>query len=177
MDDGRRAEAVSTLVEQHYELLYRFAYRLSGSAADAEDLTQHAFLTAQRKLDQLREPDKARSWLLAVVRNAFLKDCRRNQGVSFSVLPPAQEPFVDGETAAILNADTVQMALQELPEEFRTPLILFYFQELSYKQIAELLEVPIGTVMSRLSRGKSQLRKRLAPAESETEYVEPVANR
>jgi RNA polymerase sigma-70 factor (ECF subfamily) len=169
MDDGRRAAAVCSLVEQHYDLLYRFAYRLSGSAADAEDLTQQAFLTAQAKLEQLREPDKARAWLLTVVRNAFFKQRRRDKGLTVSPLDAVPEPSVEEYATPLDDVDAVQNVLQELPEEFRIPLVLFYFQELSYKQIAELLDVPIGTVMSRLSRGKAHLRKRLAPEEVGTE--------
>ena len=163
MDDGQRACAVTRLVDEHYELLYRFAYRLSGSGADAEDLVQQAFLTAHRKLDQLREPDKARAWLIAVVRNVYRKSLRRDRPYPFSSLDQTPEPSVDGELGPEIDTESVQAALNELPEEFRTPLILFYFEEFSYKQIADLLEVPIGTVMSRLSRAKNHLRQRLQP--------------
>jgi RNA polymerase sigma-70 factor (ECF subfamily) len=163
MDDGQRACAVTRLVDEHYELLYRFAYRLSGSAADAEDLVQQAFLTAHRKLDQLREPEKARAWLIAVVRNIYRKSLRRERPLSFSSLDQEPEPGEQRGDDPTIDSESVQAALNALPEEFRTPLILFYFEDFSYKQVAEMLEVPIGTVMSRLSRAKGHLRQRLQP--------------
>lgn len=160
MSGGDRARVVTQLVEEHYELLYRFAYRLSGSAADAEDLTQQAFLTAQEKLGQLREDGKARSWLLTIVRNTYLKSRRRPDFASFAEFDGselADDPVPDGP----IDEEELQAALNEMPTEFRLPVILFYFQEMSYKQIADHLGVPAGTVMSRLSRGKAFLRKRL----------------
>lgn len=156
-------QPLTTLIEEHSEFLYRFAYRLSGSAADAEDLVQQAFLAAHAKLDQLREASKARAWLLAVVRNAYRKSCRRERPVPFSTVRTAPEPITESDLEQLLNADSVQDALSDLPEEFRAAIILFYFNDLSYKDIAELLEIPIGTVMSRLARGKAQLRQRLLP--------------
>ena len=161
MADGERARIVEELVRQHYELLYRFAYRLSGSAADAEDLVQQAFLTAQTKLDQLRETDKARSWLLTIVRNSFLKGKRRPDFAAFESFDHLADVNLDGELDGPIDREEIQAVLNEMPEEFRTPLILFYFQEQSYKEVAEQMETPIGTVMSRLSRAKSFLRSRL----------------
>jgi RNA polymerase sigma-70 factor, ECF subfamily len=161
MSDGERAGVIAELVQEHYELLYRFAYRLCGSAADAEDLTQQAFLTAQAKLDQLREPEKARSWLLTIVRNQFLKTRRRHDFHLFESFDQLLSTDPEGETDGPVDAEDLQAVLDEMPEEFRTPIVLFYFQELSYKEIAEQMDTPIGTVMSRLSRGKSFLRGRL----------------
>jgi RNA polymerase sigma-70 factor, ECF subfamily len=172
MDDGSRAPAVSELVEQHYELLYRFAYRLSGSAADAEDLVQQAFLAAHSKLGQLREASKARAWLIAVVRNAYRKSLRKDRPLPFATTGEVPEPCDEGAAAQALekmtDVESVQAALAELPEEFRAAVILFYFDDFSYREIADILEVPIGTVMSRLSRGKAHLRQRLAPL-----YLDP----
>src|SRR5579872_675753 len=71
-----RASKLADLVERYYALLYRYAYRLTGCEADAEDLTQHAFLTAQAKWDQLRDESKAKSWLFTIARNAYLKELR-----------------------------------------------------------------------------------------------------
>lgn len=164
--------SISDLVEEHYELLHRFAYRLSGSSADAEDLVQQAFLTAQTKLEQLRNPEKARSWLFTIVHNTFRKQLRRHNPTVFSTLKTEPEPEVDSEVEAIADADALQTALNELSEEYRTPLILFYFEDFSYKQIAEMLEIPIGTVMSRLSRGKAHLRERMAPAMEATPHAD-----
>lgn len=163
MNGPQSRQPLTALIEEHSEFLYRFAYRLTGSAADAEDLVQQVFLAAHAKFDQLREPDKARAWLVAILRNALRKNHRRERPLPVTDAGGAIEPVAESELEQLLNADSVQAALSELPEEFRATLVLFYFDELSYKEIAELLDVPIGTVMSRLSRGKAHLRQRLLP--------------
>jgi RNA polymerase sigma-70 factor (ECF subfamily) len=160
---GTEMLALAALVEEHSEMLFRYAYRLSGSAADAEDLTQQTFLAAHRHLDQLREAGRARSWLCAILRNVYLKQLRSNGGLEFDSLQDVAEPASEVALDHPIDEEQLQSALLELPEEYRSPVILFYFGELSYKEIAEQLEVPIGTVMSRLARAKSLLKKRLSP--------------
>ncbi len=153
---------VRALVDQHYEMLYRFAYRLSGSGAEAEDLTQDTFCTAQEKIAQLRDPASARGWLCKILRNHFLMARRRYTEVSIESLEDlAVEPATAEDGPREIDAERVQEVLRELPEPFRTPVILFYFEEFSYRQIAEQLGVPIGTVMSRLARAKNFLRAHL----------------
>ena len=164
MDDGSRAPEMTDLVEQHYSLLYRIAYRLTGSVADAEDLTQQAFLTAQRKLHQLREPSNARAWLCTIVKNAFFKSCRTRHDEVVS-LERVAEPTLSSPEEVFVDREELQHLLDELPEEFRVPLVLFYFGELTYKDIAEQMDVPMGTIMSRLARGKAHLRNRLTQTE------------
>ena len=154
---------IATLVEQHYESLYRFAFRLTGKSADAEDLTQQTYLDAQRKLDTLREPDKARAWLFMIVRNLYRRRLRDQGSRSEVTLEAVGEPVSEEVSLQPLDSEGLQSVLDALPEEFRTVLVLFYFQELSYREISEQLDVPIGTVMSRLSRGKKHLRERMSP--------------
>ena len=160
MTDGAGALSLFDLVERHYALLYRYAYRLTGSEADAEDLTQQTFLTAQHKLDQLRDVERAKSWLCAILRNAYLKELRAPSSVPFGSLESFVEPEWHGEEPEF-DQEQLQNVLNDLPEEYRTPLVLFYFQDFSYKEIAEQMGVPPGTVMSRLSRGKAYLRQQL----------------
>jgi len=158
---------VASLVEQHYESLYRYAYRLSGSAADAEDLSQEAFCKAHTQFAQLRDPERAKPWLFSILRNAYLHRLRTektHRPISLDAI---------GDVAAELppevpeiGSEQLQMALNELPEEFRTPVILFYFEEMSYRDIAEQMDLPIGTVMSRLARAKSHLKNRLVASGS-----------
>lgn len=158
---GNRA-SVERLVEEHYAALYRYAYRLSGSTADAEDLTQETFCTAQVKLRQLRDPARARQWLFSILRNAYLHRARaRRQApcVSLDGLAEVPEPLPD--PLPPVEPERLQQALNELPEGFRTPLIMFYFEEFSYRDIAEQMDLPLGTVMSRLARAKAHLRGRL----------------
>lgn len=154
------------LVDENYRLVYRFALRLSGSESDAEDLTQQTFLSAHRHWDQLREPERVRSWLLSITRNAYLKRSRQPRQIPFSTMESPPDP-VGSIPATAVDEEQLRRTLEELPEEYRTPLILYYFEEFSYRDIAELLSIPIGTVMSRLSRAKTHLRTRLGPSVEE----------
>ncbi len=153
---------VRLLVDEHYRSLYRYAYRLSGSVADAEDLTQEAFCTAHERIGQLRDPACARAWLFRILRNHYLVRLRSKPPLpTVSMDELANQPDHTDETPRDWDAEDLQRALDEMPEAFRTPIILFYFEQYSYREIAELLGVPIGTVMSRLARAKAFLRSRL----------------
>lgn len=155
-------QAIGELVNRHYAVLYRFAYRLTGNATDAEDLTQQTFLTAQRKIHQLREKDHSRSWLFTIARNGFLKSLRSQPTGTPVSLDAVGEPEQPDNFDVPVDSERLQAALNELTEEFRIPLILYYFKDFSYKDIARQMELPMGTVMSRLARGKAFLRRRLA---------------
>jgi RNA polymerase sigma-70 factor (ECF subfamily) len=164
MSEDRSMPNIAELVEKYHQAVYRYAFRLSGSAADAEDLTQQAFLAAQQKLGQLRKPESARSWLFTILRNCFLKSVRRPGHLLASSLEldmdsvPEEVPK-EGD----LDAELLQKSLDELPENFRLVLVMFYFEDCSYREIAEKLDLPIGTVMSRLARAKGHLRSKLLP--------------
>ncbi|CAN5471921.1 N/A [soil metagenome] len=151
--------SIEALVEQYYQSLYCYAFRLTGSAMDAEDLTQESFCRAQLCGDQLREPSKAKAWLFRILRNLYLHRLRseRNRGERIQIDPDAL-PEETGEALEHVDSEALQRVLSELPEVFRTPLILYYFEDFSYRDIAEQMELPIGTVMSRLARAKAQLR-------------------
>ncbi len=155
------------LINAHYEALYRYAYRLSGSSADAEDLTQETFGKALARLPQLREPDRAKAWLFRILRNLYLhkiRDQKRHKVIPLDTTGDLPARVSDDHTLDIDPAK-LQQALDELDETFRTPIILFYFGEFSYRDIAAQMDLPIGTVMSRLARGKSYLRTRLSPTD------------
>lgn len=169
------AERLRQLVDDHYRSVYGFAYRLTGSAADGEDLTQHAFLVAQQKLDQLQDPQRVRGWLFAIVRNRYFKQYRAEQ--FHYALPddydlPAADCAAERGQVAEFDSEDLQGALDRLPEIFRSPLILFYFGELSYQEIAGTLEIPLGTVMSRLSRGRLSLKQLLLSSRSPQPVVD-----
>jgi RNA polymerase sigma-70 factor, ECF subfamily len=158
---------VQQLVDDYYAALYRYAYRLSGSAADADDLTQEAFCKAQLNLRQLRDASRARPWLFSILRNAYLHRVRADRQVRWVPLEVAAEiaeAAADTDVPPEVDPERLQQALAELPEGFRTPVILFYFEEFSYRDIAEQMDLPIGTVMSRLARAKGHLRARLLAA-------------
>jgi len=164
------------LIDSHYESLYRYAYRLAGNESDASDLTQETFSKALTRLNQLRDPLLAKSWLFRILRNAFLHkvrdERRRNIQPLDSVGELAQEL---PEELPSVEPGALQNALNELDETFRTPLILFYFEEFSYREIAEQMELPIGTVMSRLARAKGYLREKLFPHDDRTADAEHPA--
>jgi RNA polymerase sigma-70 factor (ECF subfamily) len=159
---GRQA-SVQSLVDEHYEALYRYAYRLSGRATDAEDLVQETFCKAQEKLSQLREPERAKAWLFSILRNGYLHRFRASQHPRMLTLEEIHDFPEPAENLPEVEPEKLQQALNDLPEVFRTPVIMFYFEEFSYRDIAEQMEVPIGTVMSRLARAKAFLRDRLFP--------------
>jgi len=176
MDQRRNSRAIAELIEQYYVLVYRYAYRLTGSVADAEDLTQETFLLAQANLGQLREPSRAKGWLCAIVRNEYLKHWKRRRIVDFVSLEAFGEPAGGFPVESDIDEERLQKALNQIPEEFRTTLILFYFHDFSYKEIAAHLKVPMGTVMSRLARGKTHLRRLLIdmPQGASTDAAAPA---
>ena len=170
---GLAASGLPALVNAHYEGLFRYAFRLTGSSADAEDLTQETFGKAFTRLSQLREEDRAKAWLFRILRNLYLhkvRDDKRHRVVPLDAVGELVGKEMH-ETPEI-EPEHLQQALNELEEGFRTPLILFYFEEFSYREIAEQMELPIGTVMSRLARAKSYLRAKLCPELDEPESTQ-----
>ena len=153
------------VVENHYRALYQFALSLTGSEADAWDLTQHTFYTWSIKGEQLRDGSKAKSWLFTTLYRAFLQE-RRNE----TRFPHYELTQVGGELPWVctdfdrgLDSEKMLEALSQIDETFRAPLALFYLDDCPYKQIAQVLNVPLGTVKSRIARGIAQLQKLLAP--------------
>jgi RNA polymerase sigma-70 factor (ECF subfamily) len=161
------------LVEAHYPSLYRYAYRLTGKGSEAEDLTQETFCQAHTKLAQLRDWDRARYWLFAILRNLYLHRLRAEKKENaLSLESCADLPERVQEPLPEIDPQRLQEALNELPESFRSAVILYYFEDFSYRDIAEQMDLPIGTVMSRLARAKAHLRATLlTPA---TVYVAPA---
>jgi RNA polymerase sigma-70 factor (ECF subfamily) len=159
-----RRPSIEVLVFEHYQDLYRFAYRLTGVAADAEDLTQETFYRAQEALSRLRHPRRAKAWLFRILRNLYLQDRRQESARSYLPWTAVEEEFSLPAEAVTrsLQEERLQAALLQIEEIYRTPVILFYFGSFSYQEIAELLDLPPGTVMSRLARGKTALRRLLS---------------
>ncbi|MBN2021892.1 MAG: sigma-70 family RNA polymerase sigma factor [Pirellulales bacterium] len=172
MPDDRVTIDIAELVALYHEAVYRYAYRLCGGPHDAEDLTQQVFLIAQQKLAQLREPDAARSWLFTILKHGFLKSLRRERPALMGSLElsveniPANVPEADQ-----IDRERLRQALGELPPKHRLMLVMFYYEDCSYRDIAERLELPIGTVMSRLARAKQRLRARLFGTEPPARHV------
>jgi RNA polymerase sigma-70 factor (ECF subfamily) len=169
-------EAFKQLVDAHYAPLYRFALSLARNGSDAGDLVQQTFFIWATKGHGLRELSKVKSWLFTTLYREFLRGRRRDsRSSSLEDLPAGEkEPLAeDVDRVSRIDAGAVMAALQTVDETFRAPLTLFYIEDMSYQEIATALEVPIGTVMSRLSRGKIQLRIALERVESPGAKVLP----
>ncbi len=151
------------LIDTWYDPLYRFALSLSRNGDDALDLTQQTFARWAEKGHGLRDGDKAKSWLFTVLYREFLDSRRLKQReVVGGVEVILDRQSTDGGSAATkIDAKAAVAALWELEEVFRAPLTLFYLENHSYKEIAEVLDLPIGTVMSRIARAKEHLRVKL----------------
>lgn len=164
MDGDGEFPCIEQLVDQYLGALYRYGYRLCGSSTDAEDLVQETFLIAHKKLHQLRDGRAALAWLMRILRHSWVQAGKRAMRIESvpvdEIAAASDEPIRD---VADVDPARLHAVLAQLPDEFREPLILFYFDELRYRDIAEVLGCPIGTVMSRLARAKAYLRLCLSP--------------
>jgi RNA polymerase sigma-70 factor (ECF subfamily) len=152
-----------SVVEQYYEPLYRFAFSLARTEADARDLTQQTFYVWATKGHQLLDPGSAKTWLFTTLHRVFLQKRRRETRFPHEPLEETDEqlPFTSPVMANELDWEQVLEALDRVEVSYQAAIALFYLQDCSYKEIAEILEVPIGTVKSRLARGLGQLKKLL----------------
>jgi RNA polymerase sigma-70 factor (ECF subfamily) len=160
MSDGRPVD-LRQLAVDHQATLYRYAFRLTGKRADAEDLTQQAFLLAQSKLHQLRDAASAKAWLCAILRSCYLQAYRKWTPALETDLRANLAYVPDNGEEPPIDQERLQAGLDGLPAEFKVVVLMFYFEGCSYREIAEKLELPLGTVMSRLSRAKQHLRAAL----------------
>ena len=161
MADEDAKSRIEWLVAEHHQAVYAYAFRLAGSATDAEDLTQQVFLVAQQRVDQLRRRQSARSWLFTILRHCFLRTWQRRRPVAATTVGLDLESVPAADPGEPIDAVGLQRALDELPTDFRLVLLMYYFEDRSYREIAEDLGLPIGTVMSRLARAKGHLRSNL----------------
>ena len=154
----------------HLDAAYRFARWLSRSPAEADDIVQEAFLRAFRGFDGLRGTD-VKAWLLAIVRNCHASARRQEQRRGFVPLPEELDAQFGAATlAAVPDPESASTAAQErralerlvaaLPEDHREVLLLRELEDMSYREIAAVTRVPIGTVMSRLARARAALREK-----------------
>jgi RNA polymerase sigma-70 factor (ECF subfamily) len=157
------AKVFESFVEQYYQPAYRFAFSLCGNHHDAGDITQQAFYLAHTKSHQLRDASKRKQWLFTILHREFLRCHRRIVAHPQTTLEFSEPmlPHISVDHAMALDGKALLLVLKTLEENFRIPLVLFYLDQLSYREIATALDVPIGTVMSRLARGKQMLRQRL----------------
>ncbi|MEM9200182.1 MAG: sigma-70 family RNA polymerase sigma factor [Actinomycetota bacterium] len=158
--------------------LYSAAMRMTRNASDAEDLVQETFLKAYRAYERFEAGTNLKAWMYRILTNSYINEYRKKQrrpdetdlddvedlylyrrlgGAESATLSRSAED----ELMELFGEDEVKVALEDLPEHYRLPILLADVEGFAYKEIAEILDVPIGTVMSRLHRGRKQLRKRL----------------
>ena len=160
----RKMDEFEDLVDQYYQALYRFGFSLAKSPDRAADLVQQTFVIWAQKGHQLKDRSKAKTWLFTTLYREHLGIARRSQRHPETEISEVEHELSnEEESGRKLDAQRAVSLLNGLDETFRAPLTLFYLQQHSYKEIAVILDVPIGTVMSRISRGKEQLRKKMNP--------------
>jgi RNA polymerase sigma-70 factor (ECF subfamily) len=168
-----RVSRFEDLALPHAATLYRTAYHLAGNAGEAEDLTQEAYLRAFRAFDDYRGGN-ARAWLLTILRHVFIDECRRRGRMRTVELDAADlgsllgngvggtsSPSAEHEALDRLPSEAIERAVAALPADWRLVLLLADVEELSYREIAEVMDVPLGTVMSRLHRARKRIQERL----------------
>jgi RNA polymerase sigma-70 factor, ECF subfamily len=162
----------AAMILGHASALYRLAYHLAGNADEAEDLTQETYLRAYRGFAGFRGGD-VRAWLFTILRHVFLDECRRRRCMPVTESADddafarttqdagASAPSAEAEALRRLPSDAVERAFAVLPPDWRLVVLLADVEELSYREIAEIMEIPLGTVMSRLHRAHKRLQERL----------------
>lgn len=181
-----RQERLEADALTHLDALYRTALRLSRNPQDAEDLVQEAYLNAFRSLDRFEEGTNLRAWLFRILNNAFISQYRRRKRRPSSSIEDVTEYYLydhlaeggvapkpenpEREVLARIGDDAVLQALEELPVEFRQVELLADVEGFSYREIADILDIPIGTVMSRLYRARRRLQKLLGEEAREAGY-------
>jgi RNA polymerase sigma-70 factor (ECF subfamily) len=201
-DDGAQARPPLLTAESRARLeqealaqidaLYRTALRMTRSPADAEDLVQETYLRAFRSLHQFSEGTNLRAWLFRILTNTYINDYRKRQRrpsntslddieefylydhlVDSGVQPGEERP--EDVVVEQLTTDDVSKAIDELPEEFRQVVVLADVEGFAYREIADIVGIPVGTVMSRLFRARRRLRRQLHELAVESGYIKGLA--
>jgi RNA polymerase sigma-70 factor (ECF subfamily) len=171
------------VVELHSDRVFRLAYRLTGNRPDAEDLTQEVFVRVFRSLSTY-QPGTFEGWLHRITTNLFLDQARRKQRIRFDALSDERADRLTSASAPPDAAyadrtfdDDVELALASLPPEFRAAVVLCDVEGLSYQEIADIMDAKLGTVRSRIHRGRAMLREALAhraPTAGRERYAGPA---
>ncbi len=180
-----RSPTWDEIVERHSDRVYRLAYRLTGNRHDAEDLTQEVFVRVFRSLSTYT-PGTFEGWLHRITTNLFLDQARRKQRIRFDALSDERadrlmstSPAPDAAYADQTFDDDIELALATLPPDFRAAVVLCDVEGLTYEEIAEILDAKLGTVRSRIHRGRAMLRAALAhraPAAGRARYSGPAGD-
>ena len=172
-----RSRLFEQQILEHLDMLYAVALRLTRNPADAQDLTQNTVVKALRFHDKFREGTYIKAWLLTILRNTFINEYRRKvrtpslvelTGTERAPAETSPDPEVSygahgGDSGSLLELvdDEVRAAVEALPEDFRAAVVMADLEDRSYREIADVMKCPLGTVMSRLHRGRKLLRRQL----------------
>lgn len=186
-DENHRVSFLEEAIP-HMDAVYRFALRLAGTQDGAEDLVQDTYFRAYRAWDQYTRGTRCKSWLFTICRNVFLRqreriqrhdeillETARDDADSLSreapVFAASKDSDPEGDFFKAIVDEEVLAAIDELPEEYRMAVVLSDLEDLTYNEIAEIMEIPVGTVKSRLFRGRRQLQERLYDYAVEMGYI------
>ena len=193
-DDKKKSEPLGAWDFEKGDLpyldsLYNAAYRMARNAQDAEDLVQETYLKAYKYYDKFREGTNLKAWLFKILKNTFINSYRKKKSrppqADFAALEGSFESVISDESPQqtkdpeeelleqVLDED-VQRALQELSEDYRMVILLADLEGFAYKEIAEILDIPVGTVMSRLYRARRQLEDTLLQYAREHGYMRGI---
>jgi RNA polymerase sigma-70 factor (ECF subfamily) len=171
LSESEDLECFEKHLSPHVPMLYKSAIRMCGNSNDAQDLVQETLYIALKSFHQLIDPAKSKSWMFSILRNLFLKDIQKTKKraeIEFDSvcdkLSDRQHP--EGDFLRAEFRSNIQVVIDTLDERLRVVLVKFYFDGLSYKEISELLNIPIGTVMSRIARAKVYLKREILRSES-----------
>lgn len=183
-DEAKKQQDFNSEVLQHLDALYNYALRLSGDPVDAEDLLQDSIVKAYRFFDSYEKGTNARAWLYRIVKNSYINNYRKASrqpsqvdyeevASYYEMVRSEQSDTTDMEAAFYRNEydDTFKKALDELPEDFRTPLLLCDVENFTYEEISNMLDVPIGTIRSRLHRGRNLLKEKVMDIAKDRGYL------
>jgi RNA polymerase sigma-70 factor (ECF subfamily) len=159
-------EAFGTLVERYDRAVYHLAYRTVRDAEEARDVAQEAFFKAFRSLKTFRPEAKFSTWIFSITYHACCDRLARRKRYSNEELPDRADPGIGPEQEAIAGEEArrLRAAIARLPEKYRSVITLYHLQGRQYEEIAQVLEIPIGTVKTHLFRAKEQLRRMLNQA-------------
>jgi RNA polymerase sigma-70 factor (ECF subfamily) len=178
MDPHYRA-MYADCVHQHANDLYRLAYRLCGNADTAEDLVQEAFYHAWKNLEQLRDGRRAKAWLFQILRHRYahwVRDCTRQiQPQSLERQPADAVDPNPSSLTQLARRDDLQEALNELDDTMKTPLLMVYLEGLTCREAAESLDIPLGSLLSRIHRARQKLQARLADSQISPRRANPAS--
>jgi RNA polymerase sigma-70 factor, ECF subfamily len=178
-DEGER-DCFDKYLSPHVPMIYKSAIRMCGNPNDAQDLVQETLYSALKNFHQIQDPEKSKYWMFSILRNLFLKDIQKTKKraeIEFDEvcdkLTDNEHPEKDFLRTEVKN--NIQAILDKLDERLKTTLMMFYFEGQSYKEISDSLNIPIGTVMSRIARAKVHLKRELLRSEALKLEIEKYA--